>query len=339
MSSINRNKSVFAVNTSVADTSTHSNGKFDALSNGHNHGEIAHSTSNSKENSDMVCSSSSSSTPFKNSVSDINAKLRQQLRLLKMGKTEATLLGSKNNAKTVKTGSITTRRNTTAPTSTSQSLGLSNRNYSRYNSISNASSETSLRETSNEASPRHSTVQSSTPRGSGGFIDSLFNKLNSFKKQLIAPTIEMENRKRSAEEENESPTKSKLSRSGSTNITHPKSAENSTSSTEDFLGFSENASDITGLLPTPRVKRTNEKAVFVSDDLDTFMKENSLENVANLQISVAPKPNIDEALITSEAQPPNMMVPLRPDDMRRPRTLAEKTIDFAASKRLELFNH
>lgn len=106
------------------------------------------------------------------------------------------------------------------------------------------------------------------------------------------------------------------------------------SSNADFLGFdmTNKNIDVSALLPTPRVKSTKE-SVFVSEDLDAFMKENSLENVANVEIVVAAKVNdVDEALITDEAQPPALTIPERPIDMQRPRTLAEKRLILQRQK-------
>lgn len=107
------------------------------------------------------------------------------------------------------------------------------------------------------------------------------------------------------------------------------------SSNADFLGFdvTNKNIDVSALLPTPRVPKSSKESVFVSEDLDAFMKENSLENVANVEIIVPAKVgDVDEALITDAAQPPTLTIPERPVDMQRPRTLAEKRLILQRQK-------
>lgn len=94
------------------------------------------------------------------------------------------------------------------------------------------------------------------------------------------------------------------------------------------------------LLPTPilpaHLSQNTPNSAFISEELDNFMIENSLET------AVPPPPpptvkrrrHIDEAMMSTEATPPELAYHEHPDTVEKPRTLAEKrlllerTVDF-----------
>lgn len=310
-------------------------------------------------------------------VEDINDKLRRQLKLLKMGKAE----------KTVKTASetpiitrISLRRNTIAAEPMKPPLSYNNK--SKENSLKLLSQYTSAEIVKANGSSRNSTDAQQTSgkeaasksKVTGGFIDSLFNRLKSFGVQQTTATS-MASTTTTATTPNNRPAikrrsntplinekKEKISR---TSVDRPAKAcannltltvremlnmkrmreqvqqedddnvSTCSSSNADFLGFdvTNKNIDVSALLPTPRVPKSSKESVFVSEDLDAFMKENSLENVANVEIVVPVKVgDVDEALITEAAQPPTLTIPERPVDMQRPRTLAEKRLILQRQK-------
>lgn len=121
------------------------------------------------------------------------------------------------------------------------------------------------------------------------------------------------------------------------------------SDTSEFHGFSETSaaiaaraltiSKVVTLVPTAVVKppANVHHSAFVSEALDTFMKENALENVANV-VSVAVKTRDEKsvypnpALVTADSAPPPMSCPPRPLHVARPRTLAEKRAQLAGNE-------
>lgn len=239
------------------------------------------------------------------------------------------------------------RPSTSARSSTSLSR-RSNSNVSDESSpnivnLRRSTSNTSFRQTieSGECSPKESDNTNATEKSSGekdenskskatgGLIDTLFNKLQSMNNNM------------STRSKAKSVTSSATNTSTSTPVrplrredhlyasfdsNQDDSNQSATSVSMEFLGFdiSNKNVDVSALLPTPKVTVSNNQAAFVSEYLDMFMRENSLEN-SNDQIKFTPKCHItDEALMTIDALPPNLSVPARPLDMQRPRTLAEK---------------
>lgn len=152
----------------------------------------------------------------------------------------------------------------------------------------------------------------------GGLINTLFNKL-----QLMNNNMPTRPWVRSV---NPRPSKRDDHMYAAFDLNQDDSNQSAASVSMEFLGFdiSNKNVDVSALLPTPKVSASNDQAAFVSEYLDTFMKENSLEK-SNDQITFTPKRcSTDEALMTTDALPPNLSFPTRPLDMQRPRTLAEK---------------
>lgn len=267
---------------------------------------------------------------------DINERIRQQLALLKMGKCEKTLFASKE------TRSLTTTRSTPSKFRRSNSNILDE--SKKASNILDAKSPTN--ESQSDAIKLNESVnttqqecndQMQKSKSNGGIIDSLFNKFQSIGKAV--PARFKPKTTSSATTPTQTPTTSmpikRLKRDETTDsgalftafdLNHDDSNQSTNSVAVEFLGFdiANKNVDVSALLPTPKVFTSNEQAAFVSEYLDTFMKENYLENV-NLDIAFTPKRyNADEALMTTDTQPPNLSVPERPIDMQRPRTLAEK---------------
>ena len=81
---------------------------------------------------------------------------------------------------------------------------------------------------------------------------------------------------------------------------------------------------LNSLLATPVIsKSSNVHSAFVSEALDNFFKENSLDNITNFS---APQvnPQRDDALMCTQANPPKFAYPQLMDNIEKPRTLAEK---------------
>lgn len=165
----------------------------------------------------------------------------------------------------------------------------------------------------------------------GGMINSLFNKFQSINSNM--PKRSKRRTTNSLNVNMSTPAK-RIKRDltndsllyASIDSNQDDSNQSATSVSMEFLGFdiSNKNVDVSALLPTPKVTAPNNKAAFVSEFLDIFMKENLLEK-SNDHITYTPKRSIpDEALMTTDAQPPNLSIPARPNDMQRPRTLAEK---------------
>lgn len=266
---------------------------------------------------------------------DINGKIRQQLALLKMGKCDKPLFPAKE------TRSFANTRST--PSAFRRSLSNNLDESKKTPRISDAKAPTS--ESQRDATKTRNNVNASQQEGNdqaqksksnGGIINSLFNKFQSIGGKVVPvrfkPKIIMNESTVGTPitpPSHKTPPK-RLKRDEMTDsalfATFDDSNQSTNSVAMEFLGFdiANKNVDVSALLPTPKVtNRSNEQAAFVSEYLDTFMKENYLENVnLNLDIAFAPKRHNDDALMTNDAQPPNLSVPERP--MHRPRTLAEK---------------
>lgn len=273
-------------------------------------------------------------SPFKIlSNEDISEKLRQQLKLLKMGKTNSSLLAARENTTC---RAISARRNTISTSSLQQRPILldvtKSRNISRTNKTVSQSATEDSSQTSSEAlaTPEKEKIKT---RLSSGLIDSLFKRLKSFeepKKVSVAETTEVlepATRLRARKMSIAAPLSVKESQRQMNRSTP-------SASNLDFIEFdlSNKSIDTSALLPTPRVEKSNKDSVFVSEKLDAFLKENALENVGNVEIKIAPKIAFDEALMTDDAEPPSLSIPERPVDMQRPRTLAEKRLILQRQK-------
>lgn len=175
-------------------------------------------------------------------------------------------------------------------------------------------------------------------KSNGGIINSLFNKFQSINQNVSTRSKSRPVNVSATSAPNPTPVKrirrddtaaaaaSDGSLSAAIDSTHEDSNQSANSVSMEFLGFdiSNKNLDVSALLPTPKVVTSNDQAAFVSEFLDMFMKENALETSKDL-IAFKPKHrNTDEALMTTDAEPPNLSVPERPMDMQRPRTLAEK---------------
>lgn len=305
-------------------------------------------------------------------VEDINDKLRQQLKLLKMGKPEKSLLSAPGAPIITR---ISLRRNTIATTPLKPLLGNDKvkTNDNNAAAISQNTSPSDVIATNGNRNSLNASVEKDPANKSkiiGGVIDSLFNRLKSFGGRTTPPasadasaavqnirtTTNIRRPNTPLSDAQTKPKKSRMNRTTDDRPYKPTTTINSvstvrellnikrmrtqeqedddnvstcSSSNADFLGFdvTNKNIDVSALLPTPRVPKSSKESVFVSDDLDAFMKENSLENVANVEFVVAAKMgDVDEGLITEDAQPPNLTIPERPVDMQRPRTLAEKRL-------------
>lgn len=267
-----------------------------------------------------------------NTNGDINQKLRQQLKLLKTRKSDFALTSTKDSALGLRTLPVVSswrRSDSNEPKAKSNKEPLAT-----VTMISTKqSTETNHAKRQNEVNEKCNSSKSVS-----GMIDSLFNKFksinqsgtesNSTRSQLISNLTKTSSPTQTA---TSTPLR-RIRRDDSSNKTsilsdsNPEDSNQSTASMSiEFHGFdiSNKNVDVSALLPTPKAPTTNSQSAFISEDLDMFLKENSLENVTH--ISIVPKSfNTDEALMTKDAQPPNLAVPERPMDMQRPRTLAEK---------------
>lgn len=287
-------------------------------------------------------------------ASDVTDKLRQQLELLKKGKGEANLLGSRIGEKVSES-----RRSSGSLGPPSRRPTVTEDRPSRF-SRKNSSSTLDKASVPKEPSLNNS-IESNSSLTRTGFIDSLINKLKSV--GPVAPVststpeastssaryVTRQRRKSisgrecepdaSATKIFETPTK-KVNSSNKTDEreTRDDTSQSTSCSSPEFFGFVERdtifkGTDLSGLLPTPRVQKTSGQttSVFESEDLNTFMKENALDNLANVTMPSV-KRKYDEALLTADAEPPSMTVPERPTYMERPRTLAEKRLLFQKKK-------
>lgn len=188
--------------------------------------------------------------------------------------------------------------------------------------------ENSLKESENGSTPSSkSDDKDEKQKRGGGMIDSLFSKF-----QSINSNVSTLSKTKSVNSTAITPIIKRSRRDTIDNFVYTSIDSNQDDSNQsansvsmEFLGFdiSNKNVDVSALLPTPKVPTSNNQAAFVSEYLDMFMKENSLEK-NNDQLSFKPKHCTDEALMTTDALPPNLSVPARPIDMQRPRTVAEK---------------
>lgn len=298
-------------------------------------------------------------------VEDINEKLRRQLKLLKMGKPEQIVKVPTPPTPIITRISLRRNTIAAEPVKTSlrNSTTKSNEISTKSGSQDTSPAPTTNGSSRNSIDASHTPGKEATSKSkiTAGFIDSLFNRLKTFGEQQTAASGEtptaistrLGNKRRSNTPLNDARNakiiRTSLDRrskgeAASSPITvremlqikrmreqaqqeDEDNVSTCSSSNADFLGFdvTNKNIDVSALLPTPRVPKSSKESVFVSEDLDAFMKENSLENVANVEIVMPAKVgDVDEALITDAAQPPTLAIPERPVDMQRPRTLAEK---------------
>lgn len=279
---------------------------------------------------------------------DINEKIRQQLKLLKMGKSENFLYTTKESRPVACTVNATSQPKQTASNcfveSKKSGINLKSFNKSPSDGITVHSNNNSNHCGNSKKTTNIQDVKSKT--AVGGMIESLFNRFQSRHSNVGStpnqipqskPLTFLDEYKNNLQK---SPTPSPAKRPKRIEIiestsltTHDSNQDDSNQSAAsvsmEFLGFdiSNKNIDASALLPTPKVSASNSQAAFVSEYLDMFMRENSLEK-SNDEILIVPKRcSQDEALITTDAQPPNLTVPVRPLE-QRPRTLAEKRMIF-----------
>lgn len=221
----------------------------------------------------------------------VNKKLREQLNLLQMGKRRMSILSECPNH-------VYSRR----------SDDFRIRSGSRQSSLDSTALPVTPDKTISKTvvelkTPDHTlvTVSSTTPpptsaEGKRNFIDSLINKLNLntspiTEKGFVAPAV--------------------LPDSSSEEI---KDDADSMSSDDGFLGFAEDD------------MLTFQRSAFESKELDRFMIDNALENVAN--VALPAKKAHDEAMMFAEAKPPTQVCPQRPHHMEKARTVAEKRLQL-----------
>lgn len=293
--------------------------------------------SESTQNTSII--SGTSNDIDSNTNGDINQKLRQQLKLLKTRKSNFALISTKSSALSMSTrpvASLWRRSDSNEPKAKSTVEPLA--------TMSMISTKQPIDRRMQHMKTNHSKGQtevnerSQSSKSVSGMIDSLFNKLKSIN-QSDTDSNSTQSRLGPSSTKTSSPTQTATStplqrtrRNDSSNKTailsdsNPEDSNQSSASMSiEFHGFdiSNKNVDVSALMATPKAPTTNSQSAFISEDLDMFLKENSLENVAD--ISIVPKSfNTDEALMTTDAQPPSLAVPERPMDMQRPRTLAEK---------------
>lgn len=280
-------------------------------------------------------------------ASDVCDRLRQQLELLKKGKKD----GSRLTPGISERLSISRRTSINNLSTSSRPVNVTDDENSKSKELSPPVTQNKVIAKQLPPPPSARTMQcSSTANRSVGFIDTLINKLYSTgtavsvderlralrqRRMSVVPT-ESSHLNKSKERPRSAPKKGPNTNKTSNDTTaRSKSfiARRNSCSSPEFYGFdSMKVNDAPGLLPTPRVQKpTDKQSVFVSEELDTFMKENDLDNVATVSIPEA-RQTYDEALLTENAEPPAMQVPHRPDSMSRPRTLAEKRILYEKRK-------
>lgn len=272
---------------------------------------------------------------------DINEQIREQLKLLKMGKSENFLFTPKETRPTV-----STRRTSSGFRRTNSNLlDESKRSSSGVGSKSPNESPCDASKPSSNPNKHSSNEEVQKSKSNGGIIDSLFNKFQSISpnistrakaKPVHITTLSAKNQVPAKRFRRDDTVDGLPSTAADSNQEDSNQSVNSVSM--EFLGFdiSNKNMDVSALLPTPKVGSSNDQAAFVSEYLDMFMRENALEK-ANDLISFKPKRrSADEALMTTDAQPPNLSVPERPMDMQRPRTLAEKRMILAQHNDISL---
>lgn len=269
-------------------------------------------------------------TPPKGSISD---RLREQLKLLKMGKPIAAPAAPRID----QCRKIMMRRNTISTALPLQKPSITLDGLKApFSPIKNGLHQSPPAAKSSTGSLNASATDGTRKRVSGGVIESLFKRLKSFESDTPAsengakrPAAEQIGIEPNALKPPVSPIRlRKISAAIQPAIDSQDDSCHSTGSGADFVGFESisKTANISSLMPTPRVERSSKKSsVFISEELDAFMKENALDNAARIEIRMPPK-MVDEAMITEDAQPPNMSFPERPNNMQKPRTLAEKRL-------------
>lgn len=263
----------------------------------------------------------------KDGSSDVSGLIREQLKLLKMGKCDNTLFAPKTPTNTAPTSRRTTICLSKRPSFTEKRKSIDATIASPSNSQKMQQSQ------ENQCSDPENAEQSI---GIGGMIDSLFIKLQTISKldetdeimpseekppETNAPTDEVAMQTKLCEVVSESANNdiATTSTDNSNQIT-----DNLDAAPVEMLGFdiSNRGVDVSALLPTPKVTAQSSKAAFISEDLDTFMKENALDSLGTFE----PKKVClsDEALVTSDSEPPAIAIPDRPVSTQRHRTLAQK---------------
>ena len=108
-------------------------------------------------------------------------------------------------------------------------------------------------------------------------------------------------------------------------------ADNSSSSAE-FYGFEEGEAikldrpSLPGLLPTPIVKNVREHSAFLAPDAVVSQIKIEKRDVEEEEDEEDQKTYKDEGLVSNISSVPKLACPRRPDDMAKPRTVAEKRI-------------
>lgn len=285
---------------------------------------ISESTKNSSEQMELEEIES-------NLTNDINEKIRQQLQLLKSRKSDLSLISTKSKILSADTREIQSRSRRSS--SNDSKCKLTTTILPTVDALvitSDIQGKSQVR-ASNDANKKEDVHVDNVKDSKlvSGMINSLFNKLKSMNQSDAIDNEAIQTRLRANSaistpirrtRKDDSLNKSNLL--SNTNLDD--SNQSSSSVSFDFHGFdiSNKNVDVSALLPTPKVTISNSQSAFISEDLNAFLKENSLEK--GIDISIKPKLNTDEALMTTDALPPTLAVPERPMDMQRPRTLAEK---------------
>lgn len=324
------------INSALLDENNESNGDLMAERSDYQHSSLFNKNSqsrNSEKTGDMEATSdqlsvSPTDESTEKGIDDVNEKIREQLKLLKMGKSENTLFGSKTPTNT-------------APTSRRSTISLSKRpsfgelrkslDASHSASASPSSSQKAQNLSDKDCSDSETVVK---PKVMTGLINSLFNKLQTINKQSDAECgvrSTRSTRQLSGASVSETIVPEKQQQQQPSHCEQPsatdgepkvKIARMDAKLVELGFDIANRDVDVSALLPTPKVTAQSSKAAFISEDLDTFMKENSLDSSVTYQPNIVRKH--DEALVTNDAQPPHLATPQRPLSMQRPRTLAEK---------------
>lgn len=273
--------------------------------------------------------------------------LREQLALLKRGKCENTLFASKDIRSTTRSTPSVYRRNNSNLVNDPKKGSMS----SNSKSLTNESQDDA-----NKSIDKVDTIypqsndQERKSKSNGGLkmVDSLLKKFQSINKVVPVRNVIVTAPPAPALPPKSLPRPKRFKRNNEINDSqistsfdcNPDDSNQSTNSVAvEFLGFdlANKNMDVSALMPTPKAATSNEQAAFVSEYLDTFMKENYLEKVnSDLKLIKPKRYNADEALMTTDAQPPSLSVPTRPMDMHRPRTLAEKRMFFQQQNDINL---
>lgn len=258
-------------------------------------------------------------------VGELNNQLREQLSFFKMGKRKETILGEPIG------GALRVR---SADTSRTGTPSLS-RNAS-HASID----EHMITNTPEKANYLTNKLVQSSPSDDGqppkrNFIDSLINRIK-LNTNIDAISTQRENRKsistpQERNNNNDHPpttlsliipkkvTSNPLKKTLVSMMQDDEISDHSESN--EFLGF--NQTDMSEIEAGQLVSnKASVKSAFVSEALDNFMKENSLENAANVVMPVVQFR--DDALVTSDSTPPSLTCPQLPTHIEKPRTLAAK---------------